>query len=210
MGIETHQRTVYIKKYCFYIPFHHPNKISIFKPAANLMQIPDTSRLPGRKMPQILRRSYLGGIPRRKKVSFPAQKVPRRPPATKKVSFPARKVPHTPSATKISPNPAQNRIPPACKGIYLPFTQSRLSLLGQKNNLDGELLLLAILRMSNVVRQAPSLWRLFFHPPLPPHPPFVLGKSFPFRRMSFFMQSPATAMDHKPKAILGDFAVEGI
>ena len=157
------------------------------------MQIPDTSRLPGRKMPQILRISYLGGIPRRKKVSFPAQKVSQRPPATKK-----------------APNPAQNRIPASCKGIYLPFTQSRLSLLGQKNNLDGELLLLAILRMSNVVRQTPSLWRLFFHPPLPPHPPFVQGKSFPFRRMFFFIQSPATAMDHKPKAILGDFAVEGI
>ena len=79
----------------------------------------------------------------------------------------------------------------SCNEMYLPFTQSRLRLLGQKNNLDGELLLLAILRMSNVVRQAPSLWRLFFHPPLPPHPPFVQGKSFPFRRMSFFMQRPA-------------------
>ena len=109
------------------------------------MQIPDTSRLPGRKMPQILRRSYLGGIPRRKKVSFPAQKVSQRPPATKK-----------------APNPAQNRIPASCKGIYLPFTQSRLSLLGQKNNLDGELLLLAILRMSNVVKQTPSQDNCFF------------------------------------------------
>ena len=48
-----------------------------------------------------------------------------------------------------------NDIPPAMK-YNLPFTQSRLRLLGQKNNLDGELLLLAILRMSNVVTHAPS------------------------------------------------------
>ena len=102
---------------------------------------------------------------------------------------------HTPLHPQMH-TPLRKDIPPAMK-YNLPFTQSRLRLLGQKNNLDGELLLLAILRMSNVVRQAPSLWRLFFHPPLPPHPPFVLGKSFPFRRMSFFMQSPATAMDHK-------------
>ena len=174
------------------------------------MQIPDTSRLPGRKMPEILRRSYLGGIPRRKRHLFLLGRCLRGLPRRKKVSFPAQKVSQRPPATKKAPNPAQNRIPASCKGIYLPFTQSRLSLLGQKNNLDGELLLLAILRMSNVVRQAPSLWRLFFYPPLPPHPPFVQGKSFPFRRMFFFIQSPATAMDHKPKAILGDFAVEGI
>jgi hypothetical protein len=44
----------------------------------------------------------------------------------------------------------------------LPFTQSRLRLLGQKNNLDGELLLLAILRMSNVVKQTPSQDDCFF------------------------------------------------
>ena len=48
-----------------------------------------------------------------------------------------------------------NGILPAMK-YDLPFTQSRLRLLGQKNNLDGELLLLAILRMSNVVTHAPS------------------------------------------------------
>jgi hypothetical protein len=54
-----------------------------------------------------------------------------------------------------------NGIPPAMKYV-LPFTQSRLRLLGQKNNLDGELLLLAILRMSNVVRQAPSQDDCFF------------------------------------------------
>jgi hypothetical protein len=54
-----------------------------------------------------------------------------------------------------------NGIPPAMK-YNLPFTQSRLRLLGQKNNLDGELLLLAILRMSNVVRQAPSQDDCFF------------------------------------------------
>ena len=50
----------------------------------------------------------------------------------------------------------------SCNEMYLPFTQSRLRLLGQKNNLDGELLLLAILRMSNVVRQTPSQDDCFF------------------------------------------------
>ena len=67
---------------------------------------------------------------------------------------------HTPLHPQMH-TPLRKDIPPAMK-YNLPFTQSRLRLLGQKNNLDGELLLLAILRMSNVVRQAPSQDDCFF------------------------------------------------
>ena len=75
----------------------------------------DTTRLPGRKTPQILRRRCYKGIPGRKRYLFQRGTEYQPPAGQEKTQNPARNVPRRHSRQKNPSFPAQNRLPTASR-----------------------------------------------------------------------------------------------
>ena len=76
----------------------------------------DTTRLPGRKMPQIRRRRCSEAVPGRKRYHFRRRTGYHPPAGQENAQNPARNVLRGGSGQKKVSFPARKRIPPACRG----------------------------------------------------------------------------------------------